>query len=177
MDGSGDVWKEWGLAKDEFGQHLYMERWERLQGGGGGRRVALRRRMEGGARDAYLVACDDHFNYIVARPTPQPRDAAHAETPGLVPLVDGLTARGELEAYLSQEAGHGRVSRGWTVDAALHPWHEGSVVFHLLRGEPRVQRGGRTVAVGDDTWDVLECTESEAGLQQLLSWRGGGARL
>ena len=35
MHPAGDVWKEWGFAKDEDGQHVYMERWERLPGGRG----------------------------------------------------------------------------------------------------------------------------------------------
>ena len=53
---NGNVWKEWGLAKDEFGQHLYMERWERLEGGGGTRRLALRRRMTStGKGDGLLI--------------------------------------------------------------------------------------------------------------------------
>ena len=38
-----NVWKEWAYAKDNFGQHYYMERWERLEEGNS-LRLALRKR-------------------------------------------------------------------------------------------------------------------------------------
>lgn len=35
MAPSGDVWKEWGYARDAHGQHVYHERWERYAGSQG----------------------------------------------------------------------------------------------------------------------------------------------
>ena len=110
-----NVWKEWAFAKDEHGQHIYMERWERLAGDGGAR-VALRL-AEGptGVGDAFVVVIGDHFNFIRNRGTQQPRIPSMANEPGLTGLIDRLAAddgsdadRALAEEYLGLRAGHGR---------------------------------------------------------------------
>lgn len=78
MDDGEDVWKEWSWAKDDHGQHVYMERWKRLPAGKGPY-LALRR-ISGG-EDAFLVVCGDHFNYIRNRPTPAPRNLSLVRIP------------------------------------------------------------------------------------------------
>lgn len=59
MHPEGKVWKEFGWAKDEYGQHVYMERWERLPGGSGPF-LALRRAKKYG-RDAVLLVAGEHY--------------------------------------------------------------------------------------------------------------------
>ena len=45
INSSRNVWKEWAYAKDDLGQHYYMERWERCyQGESDSCRLALRKR-------------------------------------------------------------------------------------------------------------------------------------
>ncbi|CAM9957572.1 unnamed protein product [Pylaiella littoralis] len=131
MGPGGDVWKEWGFAKDAFEQHVYMERWERLPGGRGPF-FALRRRASS-SPDALLVVCGDHFGLIVDR-APGLLEGGNSSRGGggLVGLVDDAIVRGEREkavAFLSLEASHGMVSAqdgrlAWTVDCSLHPWLE-----------------------------------------------------
>ncbi|CAM9314351.1 unnamed protein product [Scytosiphon promiscuus] len=139
MGPGGDVWREWGFAKDAFDQHVYMERWERLPGGRGPF-FALRRRPSQSAPDALLVVCGDHFGLIVDR-APSPTEGSAQGSSGgggggggggLVGLVDEAIARGDRSKaieFMSLEASHGRVSAHqgrspWTVDCSLHPWLE-----------------------------------------------------
>jgi len=47
----------------------------------------------------------------------------------LVDLVDQALAVGDritAESYLSIDAGHGSVSKGWLIDCAIQPWKEGT---------------------------------------------------
>eukprot|EP00903_Cladosiphon_okamuranus_P013418 g12500.t2 len=182
MGPGGDVWKEWGLAKDAFDQHVYMERWERLPGGRGPF-FAIRRRPSS-APDALLVVCGDHFALIVDRP---PGLMAGGEggargAGGLVGLVDDAVAKGDRRraiAFLSLEASHGRVSgqRGclpWTVDCSLHPWLEkqrpfsGAVLtvagdglsVHWASSSTSYDAGRWNGVTLDGVWDVVENTVS-----------------
>ncbi len=59
MHPEGKVWKEFGWAKDEYGQHVYMERWERLPGGSGPF-LALRRAKKYG-QDAVLLVAGEQY--------------------------------------------------------------------------------------------------------------------
>jgi hypothetical protein len=133
-----NMWKEWAYAKDENGQHYYMERWERLDGGKEchdnnneqQQRLALRKQD---GMDGILVLVGDHFNYLLDR---------HVESTGfpvvegkftLVDMVDALLESGDrkmAEALLSMEACHGRVSKGWIIDASIQPWKEGTSLFN-----------------------------------------------
>jgi hypothetical protein len=122
-----DMWKEWAYATDDFGQHYYMERWERLEEGKADQRLALRR-QEGS--DGILVVVGDHFNYLLSRCLLGTKNVEGRST--LVEVVDAALARGDrstAEAFLSMEAGHGRISTGWIIDAAIQPWREGHALF------------------------------------------------
>eukprot|EP00035_Acanthoeca_spectabilis_P000920 m.76279 g.76279 ORF g.76279 m.76279 type:complete len:349 (+) comp10513_c0_seq2:45-1091(+) len=151
MGRSGDVWKEWGWPTDQFGQHVYMERWERLPNGSG-KSIALRRSTPG-ERDAFLIVVGDHFNYIVNRtPTALP-----APAPASLGAAAAKMARDEnragLEALLGLRAGHGTVSSGWRVDAALHPWEEGLTLFGP--GDITVSDAGEFAWHGQP-WEMFE---------------------
>lgn len=173
MNPSGDIWKEWGWARDEHNQHIYMEQWSRLPGGSGstGQCVALRRRPAAGVLDAFIVVCGDHFNWIQARRTPQPRDSAMVDVASLSNAVATMAAAGDragLEAYLSLEAGHGLVSTGWIFDAALHPWREGTALFEPGQVVVAPDNGG--IIWNGERWDALEPLEHKAtALQRLFS--------
>jgi hypothetical protein len=162
VDRSGDVWKEWGWPTDTHGQHVYMERWERLPGGGG-KTIALRRAVHG-ARDAFLVVVGDHFNYIVNRePT-----AMQPPAESLGAAVATLSESGErarLEACLGLRAGHGRIKSGWLVDAALHPWEEGSAL--IRPGDVAISDTGEFTWRGE-RWEVFENDYSIAEARSLF---------
>jgi hypothetical protein len=122
-----DMWKEWAYATDDFGQHYYMERWERLEEGRADQRLALRK-QEGS--DGILVVVGDHFNYLLSRNLLGTEDLEGRST--LVEVVDAALTRGDrsaAESFLSMDAGHGRISIGWKIDAAIQPWREGYALF------------------------------------------------
>lgn len=182
-----NVWKEWSYATDENDQYYYYERWERINGDelGQGLRLALRKKKQAHGKeedvDAILVAVGDHFNYIVGRQVldvhTQYRDASNT-----VELVDLALQNGDRDtaiSYLSLAGGHGTISSGWKIDCALQPWQHGkSVLFDCLQcsnhnEEIRVVGCGNVctsweVVIGNDSWDVYECSLSRDELQQLL---------
>ncbi|CAM9461977.1 unnamed protein product [Ectocarpus fasciculatus] len=176
MGPGGDVWKEWGFAKDAFDQHVYMERWERLPGGRGPY-LALRRRPSS-APDALLVVCGDHFGLIVDR-DPGSMEAGGGDgggKGGLVGRVDDAIARGDRRRaleLLSLEASHGRVSaqKGtlcrlpWTVNCSLHPWLENRRPFlgSVLKIAPD------SLSVG---WVGRTDAGSSDGVPPHLGWNG-----
>jgi hypothetical protein len=184
MGGTGDVWKEWSFAKDDFGQCYYMERWERRPGDGRGvgRCLALRCSADDQTlhRDKMLLVVGDHFAFLRGRTAAAAavlRAAGAALGSSAVEAVDGAVARGDravAEAVLAVEGGHGRITgSAWVVDAATHPWQEGRPCEDLLGGAPPSvrllnapppARGGPvflgwTVGLGGSTWEVLECSE------------------
>ena len=132
LDPSREVWKEWGYARDAFGQHVYMERWERLPGGAGPS-LALAHVDSTGAVDAVLIVQGDHFNFARDRPAAAralaDQDPRVGDAAGLQAAVDALVAAGDrllAERLLSLEGCHGRTravgSRlAWTVDPH-HGW-------------------------------------------------------
>ncbi|CAM9472142.1 unnamed protein product [Ectocarpus sp. 4 AP-2014] len=174
MGPGGDVWKEWGFAKDAFDQHVYMERWERLPGGRGPY-LALRRRPSS-APDALLVVCGDHFGLIVDR-DPGLMEAGGSSgggKGGLIGRVDDAIARGDRRMaleLLSLEASHGRVSaqKGrlpWTVNCSLHPWLENRRPFL-----------GSVLTIAPDSlsadWvGVKSAGGSDNGVPRHLRWNG-----
>lgn len=126
MHPNKDVWKEWAYATDDFDQHYYMERWERLEEGNADQRLALRRQD---GSDGILVVVGDHFNYLFSRCL---LGTEVIEGSTLVEVVDAALVRGDrstAESFLSMDAGHGLVSLGWKIDAAIQPWREGGALF------------------------------------------------
>ena len=125
MHPDNNVWKEWAYATDDYGQQYYMERWERLEGGAAEQRLALRKK-EG--VDGILVVVGDHFNYLVGRCIIGTEEVQTS----LVGVVGTALSKGDratAESFLHMEAGHGRVSTGWKIDAAIQPWKEGTILF------------------------------------------------
>ncbi|CAM9996574.1 unnamed protein product, partial [Discosporangium mesarthrocarpum] len=119
MGPSGDVWKEWGFAKDEHGQHVYMERWERLPGGRGDC-LSLRRRpsaSQPSLPDAFLVVCGDHFGVVVDRCPPSLAPGLPGAGRGQEVGEDGRNARGGS----GDDRGCSRVCRAGQGEAAAGP--------------------------------------------------------
>eukprot|EP00521_Asterionellopsis_glacialis_P017814 CAMPEP_0195300458 /NCGR_PEP_ID=MMETSP0707-20130614/27451_1 /TAXON_ID=33640 /ORGANISM="Asterionellopsis glacialis, Strain CCMP134" /LENGTH=451 /DNA_ID=CAMNT_0040363145 /DNA_START=30 /DNA_END=1382 /DNA_ORIENTATION=+ len=128
MSDDEQMWKEWAYPTDDNGQHYYCERWERL-GDGDSDDVALAlRKNPNDGPDGILVVVGDHFNYCFGRR--MTGDENHYPTVStLVNLVDQALAVGDritAESYLSIDAGHGSVSKGWLIDCAIQPWKEGT---------------------------------------------------
>lgn len=178
-----NTWKEWSYATDENGQCYYWEKWERIAGDEGGRglRLAMRKK-NGGDNDAILVAVGDHFNYIVGRPFLALQHTRYRDAGNTVALVDLAIQQGDREtaiSHLSLAGGHGTISSGWRIDCALQPWQHGKNVFECLIGntckeEVEVIGSGNTgcelweVVIGNESWDVYECSKPRDELQQLL---------
>eukprot|EP00986_Skeletonema_menzelii_P006566 scaffold2497_cov117-Skeletonema_menzelii.AAC.1 len=142
----------------------------------------MRKKKKQLSSDAILVAVGDHFNYIVGRESldlhTRYRDASNT-----VELVDLALQNGDRDtaiSHLSLAGGHGTISSGWKIDCALQPWHHGKSVFDCLlcnsscNEEVRVIGNDSAgcmaweVVLGNDSWDVYECSLSRDELQQLL---------
>lgn len=181
------AWKEWGYAKDKHGQHVYMERWERLPGSDG-HYVALYREEDrkGGVPAAMIVVCGNHFNFIQDRITAQPFDPEEGSTPGLTALVDREVAAGnrrKILDYLSLRACHGLVDGGrrgkWVILNSLRPWEDGTLLFSPSQ-YPEVNNSARsrvkvwmdTLALGNERWVILENTLSRSQLENLFELEG-----
>jgi hypothetical protein len=173
MHQQGKVWKEFGWAKDEYGQHVYMERWQRLPNASGPF-LALRKAKKH-QRDGVLVVVGQHFNFCEDRITKMPCDPDHVNYPGLQALVDDMIAKGKRQTaidYLSLQGCHGLVSSAggaapWTIDAALHPWLVGS---QLIQPEDiQVDSSGRKVMWKGEEWDVVEDSFGKEGMKALFS--------
>lgn len=169
-EATNDTWQEWSFAKDDFGQHYYLERWERREADARGKgRVLALRTVEDSAREKVLIVCGDHFQYARARVGSQNKNP-HGEYPSLIALVDDLLSkedRAGAEAYLTLEGGHGMVDENmcWIVDTATHPWQEGSTMAEMTYTNVEAEvvettQGpeflGWTVSFGGDRWEVLE---------------------
>ena len=184
------TWKEWSYATDENGQCYYWEKWERIAGDEAGRglRLAMRKKKRGsnssseeGSNDAILAAVGDHFNYIVGRQFLDLR-TRYRDAGNTVELVDLALKHGDRDtaiSHLSLAGGHGTISSGWKIDCALQPWQHGKNVFNCLtesscNEEVKIIGGGNAgcisweVVIGNDSWDVYECSLSRDELQQLL---------
>jgi hypothetical protein len=166
-----NVWKEWAYATDDAGQHYYCERWERLANASTDGPVVALRKAQG--RDGVIVIVGDHFNYCLGRQDAV--DRAPDGTGSLIELVDAAVERGDLEtarSWLSIQGGHGTISTGWVVDAAIEFWTEGSplwsksdvCVFGSSIEECHVVWKG-------ERWDVFECSLTSPEDLQALLWK------
>ena len=128
-----NIWKELSYATDNFNQHYYWERWERLENdsNGDGLVLALRQqKIEGVDGDCIIAVVGDHFNYIFSRSLSGTENTYGKGT--LVNLVDAAIEAGDrqsAESYLTIDAGHGTISSGWVIDCALQYWKEGTCLF------------------------------------------------
>lgn len=138
MSPCGNVWKELAFAKDNFDQHYYWERWERLERDGNGKGLVLALRRDRAVinsdkeRDGVIVIVGDHFNYMYGR-TLMGNETTYAQS-SLVDLVDAAIDAGDrstAESYLSIDAGHGRISTGWKIDCAIQPWKHNTRLFDV----------------------------------------------
>jgi len=140
MADSGDVWKEWSFAQDDFGQSYYMERWERRDGDerGVGRCLALRcrgnqatssnsnsnssttgepaRSNDADPRDRIILVVGRHFSFARGRPASAAarlRNLGSALGGSTVDAVDSALAKSDratAEAVLTVEGGHGCIT-------------------------------------------------------------------
>jgi hypothetical protein len=169
-----DTWKEWSYAKDDFAQHYYWERWERLPSdfGGNGLVLALRMKKDQGnnQRDGIIVAVGDHFNYIFARDSNNQNQMNYGKG-SLVDVVDAAIDANDREctkSYLSIDAGHGSISKGWIIDSALQYWKIGTSLF--ANGSISVD-SNMDLFWKDTPWVVHESSVASAeDLAFLLHW-------
>ena len=173
-DAAVDSWYELSYAADGFGSPYYYERWARLSGGVASPSLALRSRAVGGggvlgmsagggvedgvlARDALVMIVGDHFGYVISRPVGHEQLSPLGKT--LQAVVDEAVWRGErslAEACLLLEAGHGRVSAGWQVDASLQPWRIGQTLAEIFGGDRQPERLSQgSMRIGSRDFDVL----------------------
>jgi hypothetical protein len=185
------AWKEHAYARDDHGQHYYVERWERLEGGGAEPRLALRispprkRKSEDAAtspldshhvKDGILVLAGDHFNYVLSRKFSGQEQDYSSRATSLVDLVDAAVADGDLataRSYLSIEAGHGQVSKEWKLDCAIPPWIEGQDLRSSANGGFVVEGSlleRCTISWKGETWDLYDCSFASVDeLKQFFS--------
>ena len=195
-DDDNSAWKEYAYATDDNGQHYYLEKWERLEGGMPEPRLALKispsqkrksssmNKIEDKEEDekchvqednGIFVLVGDHFNYVTSRKFSGSERSYNNKT-SLVDLVDEAVANGDLitaRSYLSIEGGHGRVSNKWKLDCAIPSWNEGKDIQSV--GD------GCLVVTGTDilscsvvwkgyNWDVFDCSfESVDELKGFLA--------
>jgi hypothetical protein len=195
VNDDASAWKEYAYAKDDHGQHYYHERWERLDGGDTQRRLALRispskkrksddedtstqdsvQQQQQNVRDGIFVLVGDHFNYILSRKFSGEEKDYSTRATNLVDLVDAAVSDGDLttaRSYLSIEAGHGRVSKGWKLDCAIPPWNEGQDV-RSSNDEGFILEGSNLetciIMWKGETWDLYDCSfETIDDLRQFL---------
>lgn len=168
MNDAGDSFKEWGVAKDDFGQAVYMERWQKLPGNeiNHGFSMALRRCGSGGG---ILVVVGDHFAIAIDRrdkplqPWPRPPSPATAGG-GCAKLVDDAIRSGDralAEQLLSIEGSCGRISKGWIIERSTHPWREGKRL--------KIEQGpGDKMCVEGEDFIVFECNFPPPKLSEIL---------
>jgi hypothetical protein len=132
------TWKEWAFATDERGQSYYLEQWQRLPGGDASPMLALRKKKQDqpAERDGILLIVGDHFSYILGRDlssiSMDRQRQLGQDHSSLVGIVDAAVDRNDVAtamAYLSLQAGHGRIANGWIIDCAIEPWREGTPLW------------------------------------------------
>jgi hypothetical protein len=166
-----NLWKEWAYATDDDGQHYYCERWERLSDATADGPVVALRRAQG--RDGVIVIVGDHFNYCLAR------QGTGEKAPGgagsLIGLVDAVAEQGDMEtarAWLSIQGGHGTISSGWVLDAAIEFWKEGTPLWN--KSDVHVEGSSIEechVLWKGERWDVFECSLTRPEDLQALLWK------
>ena len=165
-------WKEYSYATDERGQHYYFERWESHERDSCNSPHLAFRKSPQSERDGSLVVVGDHFNYVLGRKF-NGKEAPYPNKNTLVDLVDAAIDSGDINtarSYLSIEAGHGRLSKGWELDLAIPPWNERTAFWE--RG--KVTMHGESLEdcflmFENERWDLFECSlESMKDLKQFL---------
>jgi len=177
MQNDGSVWKELSYAKDDHGQHYYWEQWIRYNrdGNGNGLVLALRKeKTKSDSRDGILVVVGDHFNYILGREmTGSEKDYGKSST---VDIIDAAIKAGDkrtAQSFLSIDAGHGLISKGWVIDCALWHWKEGSKLFDTVSVEGS-DVNSLKVEINKCPWKVYECNINPDDLQRIFQWTGTG---
>lgn len=164
MSKDGQSFKEFGVARDRFGQAVYMERWARLTGGKGKTLAAARTT----GVMAVLVVVGDIFAIAIDRPsTPE---CATASGGGCAVLADAAwqdNSRSDLQCLISLEGSFGKI-QSWTIERSTHPWREGQCAF--ADWPKLVHENGRLLELqwGDDQWHIFECGFSLAELGELF---------
>eukprot|EP00594_Rhizosolenia_setigera_P006591 CAMPEP_0178951972 /NCGR_PEP_ID=MMETSP0789-20121207/7533_1 /TAXON_ID=3005 /ORGANISM="Rhizosolenia setigera, Strain CCMP 1694" /LENGTH=262 /DNA_ID=CAMNT_0020632925 /DNA_START=384 /DNA_END=1169 /DNA_ORIENTATION=- len=157
-----NVWKEFSYARDDFDQHYYYERWERLPGDDYGKGFVLAMRKakpnndtiatmnDKNFRDGIVVIVGDHFNYIFDRSLKEEQKhnipSKYKGATSLVSLVDQAVSQNDREtaiSFLSLDAGHGRIVSSsssstkskWVIDHSLQPWKHGTTLFNPTEDE------------------------------------------
>ena len=111
-----------------------------------------------------MIIVNDHFAYVRGRPVDTAELSSFIEKSKcgrrLFDVVDEALARGDrdlAERCVLLEAGYGRVSNGWLVDASLQPWRIGKNMSNVFDGEivGPVEGLERTWRVGGVLFDVL----------------------
>lgn len=178
MASNKNTWKEWSFARDNYQQHYYWERWERLENDGGGNGFVLamrKKRKNNKERDGIIVAVGDHFNYIYGRDM-YGKDV-EAKADGSVSVIDdALNEDDRVKAisFLSLSAGHGLISNGWKIDCNLQHWKNGTSLFSGDKDEVTVKGydiSSCEVVIGEERWEVYECNEGVKELEKILKWR------
>jgi hypothetical protein len=147
-------------------------------------------------RDAVLVVVGNHFTLCVDRPQPQPI-LVGAPGPAGPAFVDYALAIGDRAAamdFLELEGSYGHIysenvvqsgvlKPNWKIIRSTHPWREGRELFTsrdtlaLEWKETPPSLWGPSIAShkhlsgitwGDDEWEVLECSFSEAELNAIF---------
>ena len=159
-----DEWLELSYANDESGKPYYHEKWSRLGSGSGEMSYTALRAQQSSERDAFVIIVNDHFAYVRGRPIDTAELSSFIEKSKcgrrLFDVVDEALARGDrdlAERCVLLEAGYGRVSNGWLVDASLQPWRIGKNMSNVFDGEivGPVEGLERTWRVGGVLFDVL----------------------
>lgn len=178
MNQDHSQWKESSYATDELGQYYYFERWQRHVDSSSHQeaRMALRKAASE-ERDGIFVLVGDHFNYILSRTLHG--SEKYYNQGSLVGLVDAAIAADDMEtakAYLSIEAGHGRVSQGWKLDCAIPLWNEGNALpfdraaLDIISDGSSPKNAGARIRWGGSEWDVMDSSFSTVSdLVQFLS--------
>jgi len=158
--------KEWSVAVDEFGQSVYMERWQRRPEDDPGRYLALYRSC---GSPAVLVVVGDRFAFAEDRGTCPIVDGARGG--GCAVLADAAADCGSREA-LEQLVGiagcTGLVSSGdgrmpWTIERSTHPWLEGTQLCLSA-----AVLDSQSFEIDGQRWEMAECSMTCADVLGLL---------
>eukprot|EP00522_Entomoneis_paludosa_P007033 CAMPEP_0172445870 /NCGR_PEP_ID=MMETSP1065-20121228/5648_1 /TAXON_ID=265537 /ORGANISM="Amphiprora paludosa, Strain CCMP125" /LENGTH=575 /DNA_ID=CAMNT_0013196883 /DNA_START=384 /DNA_END=2111 /DNA_ORIENTATION=- len=174
-------WKEWAFATDECGQQYYCERWERLSSLNASssplhQRAVLALHSPGGI----IVVAHNHFNFCLGQSVGD--HLPSTDKTSLTEIVDDFVAQGEFDKarqWLGRiRGGHGTVSSGWEIDAAIEFWMEGQPFWSRETVELKCSRHQKeekswwescTVTWNEQQWQLFECNlESFEQLQEFF---------
>jgi hypothetical protein len=180
-------WKKWSYARDDHGQHYYCEHWERMDPYQEGCTldsntsnnnndtktpvIAFRRRKSHG--DGILIVIGDTFGYMLDR-TLSGVEKGYPDAASLCSLVDLAVAQGDLStahAWLSMQAGTGRIRDNWRISRALEYWKEGTPLWY--RSDVHICGSSIDQCVlmwKDEFWDLFECNLKTIEELRALLW-------